>query len=164
MGEMAAGGMSRGDLLLLALVLAVGGAVNAAYLTWQWFAEAGSSWCDVGTYFSCSRVRDSAFSSVAGIPTATVGLVGFAVLAGLALVDLQGRARIGSFRTDSLLLAFAVAGALIGVGLSVIEVAVIGAVCLLCALGFALDVGILAIAIVLFRGRREGAIGSPSQG
>lgn len=127
------------------------GAGDAAYLTWEWYAAASSSWCDVG-YFSCSTVRNSAWAHVGPVPTAVVGVVGFLVLLGLAGMALRGRERLGPWTTDQWLLAFAAVGALIGVGLTIIEVFAIHAICLLCAFGFALDLGILGLAVMLQRG------------
>lgn len=154
---MASRGMSRGDLLLLALVLAIGGIADAAYLTWQWYAEAGASFCDVNAYFSCSEVRRSIFSSVAGVPTAVIGLAGFVILAALAGLAFSGRARVGSWRIEPIFLGFAVLGALVGAGLFLIEIFIIHAICLLCVIGFALDLGITGLAAVLLkRGSGQG--------
>jgi vitamin-K-epoxide reductase (warfarin-sensitive) len=151
-------GLSRGDLLLMALLLSLAGIGDAAYLTWQWYAAASSTVCDISSYFSCSRVRESVYSAVGGIPTATVGLVGFAVLAVLAFLALGGRDHLGRFRTDRLLLTFASIGVAVGAVLSAIEVFVIEAICLLCLLGFLLDLGVLGLAVVLVR-RRTAAPG-----
>ena len=86
--------LARGDLLLLVTVLAAVGTADAAYLTYEWYAAAGASWCDVSEYFSCTKVRESPWSAVGGIPTATVGLVGFLVLLGLAVLALRGHGAI----------------------------------------------------------------------
>lgn len=143
--------MSRGDLLLLALVLAAGGIADAAYLTWEWYAEAGASFCDVNAYFSCSEVRRSVFSSVAGVPTAAIGLAGFVILAVLAGLAFSGRPRLGRWQVEPIFLGFAILGALVGAGLFLIEVFIIHAICLLCGIGFVLDLGITGIAAALVR-------------
>ena len=70
--------MSRGDLLLLVAVLAVFGVVDAAYLTWEWYAAPSASFCDLNSYWSCSEVRNSPFASIGGVvPTSVIGLGGF---------------------------------------------------------------------------------------
>jgi len=148
---MAFGGLSRGDLLLLATLLAITGAADASYLTWQWYAEAGASWCDVNSYFSCSRVRESSFASIGGVPTAVIGVIGFLAVFVVATFLLLGRVRLGPFNLNRWLLVLASIGAAIGLGLTVIEVFVIQAVCLLCAVGFALDLGILGLALAIRR-------------
>jgi len=141
--------LSRGDRLLLVAALAGFGVLNAAYLMWQWYAAASDSWCDLDAYFSCTKVRDSPWSAIGGIPTATVGLAGFAVLVGLAGLALRGTERLGPWSLDRWLLLFALAGAAVGAGLTVVEVFVIQAICVLCVFGFALDLAILGLAVTL---------------
>ena len=141
-------GHARGDLLLLIAVLAAFGVVDAADLTYEWYAAGSASWCDVSSYFSCTKVRESPYAAVGGIPTATIGVVGFVLILLLAVMILKGLEVPGPWRAQRWLLALAVVGALIGLGLTVLEVAVIQAVCLLCALGFGLDLGILGLAVV----------------
>ena len=148
---MADAALSRGDHLLLLLVLCSAGIVVAGDLTLQWYQAEHATWCDVSSYFSCTRVRDSPYSAFAGIPTATVGLGGFALLAGLTVLALWGRARVGPWAIERWLVLLSVVGAIIGLGLSLVEVFVVQAVCILCTLAFGLDLSILAVASVLPR-------------
>ncbi len=148
---MARGGLSRGDRLLLVAVFAAAGAAVAAYLMWQWYAAVDSPWCSPNEFFNCDTVRKSAYAAVAGVPTATVGLGGFLILLALSVLGLMGWERLGLLSLDALLLAFASLGAAVGFILTLIEVFVIHAVCILCAAGFALDLGILGVAVVLRR-------------
>lgn len=152
---MAREGLSRGDWLLLAAILSAAGAAVSALLTWQWYTGQASGVCDVSPFWNCTIVRNSTWSSFAGIPTATAGLAGFVILLGLSVAALRGIDRLGPWSTDAWLLAFAVLGALIGLGLSLIEVFVISAVCIFCATGFALDLGVLGVAVVLRRQSRR---------
>lgn len=145
---------SRGDLLLLTAIFSAAGAAVAAYLAYEWYAAFNSSVCDINSYFSCRAVGQSSYASIAGVPTALVGLGGFVILLGLSLGAFRGVERIGLWSTDSWILLFASLGALVGLGLSYLEVFVIQAVCILCATGFALDLGILAVAAVLRRKSR----------
>ncbi|TLZ64916.1 MAG: hypothetical protein E6K13_00850 [Methanobacteriota archaeon] len=144
-------GLSRGDLLVLVALLATAGTVDAAYLTGEWYAAAGASFCDVGSYFSCSRVRESPFSAVGGVPTALIGVIGFGLILAVSTSLFLGRSRIGRMDLNRGLAVLAGIGAVIGLGLSLIEVFVIQAVCLLCAAGFALDLGILGLALAIQR-------------
>lgn len=143
--------LSRGDLLLLAAIFAAGGAAVAAYLTYEKLVSFASSFCDVNDYFNCTTVGGSAYAAIGGVPTATIGLAGFLVLLGLCVAAFRGTSRIGPWAVDFWILLFASLGALVGLGLTIIEIVVIHAVCLLCAAGFALDLGILATAVVLRR-------------
>lgn len=144
--------LSSGDALFLIVLLAVAGIVVSTYLTWQWYQAASSTWCDVSSYFSCSRVRESPYSAIGGIPTAVVGIVGFVLLLGFAVISFTGRTSVGPIPILRTLVLLATVGGAIGVALTVIEVALIGAVCILCAMGFGFDLGILVLAIVVHRG------------
>ncbi len=148
---MARSRLSRGDLLLLSAVLAIAGAGDAAYLTWMWYSEAGASWCDINAYLSCSAVGRSVFASFGGVPTAVIGLLGFALLASLAVLALRGRERIRGQRIEGAVLGVAILGAIIGTVLTILEVFVIQALCILCAFGFVLDLGVLGLAAALVR-------------
>lgn len=150
-----AGGFARGDVLLLIAVLAAFGVADAGYLTYQWYEAADSTWCDLDSYWSCSAVRESPWASVGGVPTAVVGVAGFAVLLVLAAVALRGTADIGRWPTDRWILLFGILGAAVGAGLTLVEVFIIRAICILCVIGFALDLGILGLAAVLVRARKE---------
>ena len=138
-------------MLLLVAVLAAFGIVVSVYLTYQWYEHATASWCDLDPFWSCTAVRNSPFAAVAGIPTANVGTVGFAVILVLGILGLRGVDRLGPLSVDRWLLLFAAAGALVGLGLTLIEIFVIQAVCLLCVIGFAIDLGILAPVVLWLR-------------
>ena len=150
---MAREGLSRGDLLLLIAVLSAFGIATSAYLAYQWYEAASSSWCDIDAFFSCSTVRESPYAAIGGVPTAFLGVGGFAILFALAGAGLRGRDPIGPWSVDRWLLLFALIGAGAGMGLTLIEIFVIQAICILCAIGFALDLGILAAAVALARDR-----------
>lgn len=135
--------LSRGDVLLLIAVLAAFGVADSVYLTYQWYEHANASWCDVDPFWSCTAVRNSGFSAVGGIPTANIGTIGFAAILVLAVLGLRGVERVGPWSIDRWLLVLALSGALVGLGLTFVELFVIQAVCLLCVLGFALDLFIL---------------------
>jgi len=143
--------MSRGDLLLLIAVLAGFGIVASAYLTWQWYEAASSSWCDLDDYFSCTRVRESPFAAFAGIPTAVVGVAGFVILLALSILALRGVERIRRTAVEVWVIAFAAVGVAIGTALTWVEVFVIQAICVLCVVGFALAIGILILALLVAR-------------
>ena len=137
---------SRGDRLLLIVVLAVAGLAVSAVLAGQWYQGASATWCDLSSYFSCSRVRESPYAAVGGVPTAFLGVTGFGILAALALLALRGRDRIGPWPVDRWIVAFGLIGAGLAAGLTAIEIFVIEALCILCLAGFLLDLAILATA------------------
>ncbi len=143
--------MSRGDRFLLIAVLAAVGIGDSAYLAWQWYESANAAWCDFGSFFSCSRVRESPYAAVDGIPTAWAGVVGFAILLALAIMALRGTERLGSWSVERWILRFAFLGAILGFLLTLVEVFVIQAICILCVIGFVLDLGVFGIAWLLTR-------------
>jgi uncharacterized membrane protein len=148
--------LSRADLLLLGALLSVAGIGDSAYLLWEKYVAATSQVCDINPFFNCTVVQTSPYSSFFGIPTALVGLLGFLVLLVLFVLAFRGTERIGPGSVDVWLILFATLGALVGVGLSFLEVFVIQAVCLFCVAGFGLDLGTLAIAVVLRRRAARG--------
>ena len=144
--------MSRGDLLLLVAVLAAFGIVDAAYLTYQWYEAAAHTWCDFDPFWNCTAVRTSIYASLGGVvPTALVGAAGFAILMVLAVLALRGVEKVGPWSVGRWLLAFAALGGILGVGLTLVEIFVIQAICILCLLGFILDLGILGVAVLAGR-------------
>ena len=140
--------LAAGDRLLLMAVLSAAGTAVALYLTWFFFQTTAGSWCDIDPFWNCTTVKDSVFASVGGIPTATVGVAGFAIMLALSVLPFRGVERIGPWTTDRWLLVFASLGALIGLGLTVIEIFVIHAICVLCMIGWFLDLGILGLAVM----------------
>jgi hypothetical protein len=50
------------------------------------------------------------------------------------------------------IIGFSMVGGAIGTGLTIIEIAIIQAVCVLCVIGFVLDLAILGIGVFLMRG------------
>lgn len=143
--------LSRGDLLLLVAILAAAGIGDAAYLAYEWYLPAGSQVCDINPFINCTTVRLSVYSSFLGVPTALYGLAGFAVLLALAILAFRGVERLGPWSVDRWLLVFASVGAALGLGLTALEVFVIHALCLFCAIGFAVDLAMLYVVAVPLR-------------
>src|SRR3989442_9842072 len=80
------------------------------------YEEVNSTWCELNSYFSCSRVRESPFAHIGPIPTAAVGLAGFVILLALAAMSLRGVERIWRWSPDPWLVGFAALGASLGAG------------------------------------------------
>lgn len=148
---MARARFSRGDLLLLSAILAAAGLAVSGFLTVQFYTGFGSGACTINLFWNCETVRNSPWSSFAGIPTAAAGLGGFVILLGLSILGLRGVDRIGPLPLDVWLLGFAILGALIGFGLTLVEIFIIGALCIFCLSGFVLDLGVLWAAFTIRR-------------
>lgn len=143
--------MTRGDLLLLIVVLSAFGVADSAYLMWQWYEAASAAWCDLDAFFSCTRVRESPWAAVGGVPTASIGVAGFAVLLALSVGLMTGRTSVGPWSTSTWLVVLAGLGVGIGAALTLVEVFVIQAICILCAFAFGIGLASFAAALPLAR-------------
>lgn len=59
---------------------AVAGLLLSVYLVYEDFAPAGERACDVGSLVSCSKVLDSEYSWLLGVPVAVFGVVSLVLL------------------------------------------------------------------------------------
>jgi vitamin-K-epoxide reductase (warfarin-sensitive) len=118
-------------LLTAIVILSSFGAIVATYGLWQHDAPVGSSICTLSEKISCDIVNKSPWSEVFGFPVAGIGLVGFAVLAALALraQGADGRER-HTFLTW--LFALSVVGFVVQAYLTYIEFWIIGVACPIC--------------------------------
>jgi uncharacterized membrane protein len=137
--------VTRGDRWLLSAALASLGLGLSSYLSWEWYASSSAPWCDLDAYFSCSAVRESAYSSLAGVPTAALGVGGFALLLTLSVLALRGFGALGPLRMEAWAAGVAAGGAVVGLALTSVEILLIQAVCILCLAAFALDLAILIV-------------------
>jgi uncharacterized membrane protein len=129
------GGTALEGRLRLALgAVAVAGLAVSGYLT-AVRASGGTPACAIAT--GCAQVQQSAYSEVAGVPVAVLGLLAYAVLLATAILAREA-ARIGGLFT-----------ALVGAGfsgwLTYVEIGIIDAVCLWCVVSASL----MAIAVAL---------------
>jgi protein-disulfide isomerase/uncharacterized membrane protein len=133
--------------LTIVLLLCLAGAVLAGSLLLQHHGESSAvvaGLCGEGGDTGCDRVNQSAWSTVAGVPWAAIGLVFYlSILAATSVALAAGdetRSTIGA-----VLLAILAAAVFIDVGLFVVQAARIGAFCKLCLLTYAVNVAALAV-------------------
>src|SRR3989442_14146374 len=107
------------------------------------YEEVNSTWCELNSYFSCSRVRESPFAHIGPIPTAAVGLAGFVILLALAAMSLRGVERIWRWSPDRWLVGLAALGASLGAGLTAGAVFLLHAACIPGGAQFALGPRVL---------------------
>jgi protein-disulfide isomerase len=138
--------MSRRTARIVAAALAAVGVVLAVLLTRQHAAaHAGlSSACNISEFVNCDRVATSAWSVFLGLPVATWGLLGYGLLAILALVGLAPGRPYDTWALGLLFLGSAVA-ACAAVVLAALSEFVIGALCLYCAGSWAVSIGLLVV-------------------
>ena len=101
--------------------VALAGAIVAGYLTWAHYDEAALV-CVAGG--GCETVQQSAYSEIAGIPVALLGLVSYAVVFGLVAWD-TSTARLAAAM-------IALVGLLFSLYLLALQLFVIDAVCAWC--------------------------------
>ncbi|MFH1099038.1 MAG: vitamin K epoxide reductase family protein [Candidatus Uhrbacteria bacterium] len=137
--------MPRPLFTAIAIMAAVGVFVSV-YGLWQHYAPAGSSFCNISAIISCDFVNQSAWSEIAGIPVAAIGIFGYLAIFALALA-----ARWESLANQRLLAALLLGLGSLGLVLQLIftyiELAIIGAICPIC---IASQIIIFVIAVIAF--------------
>jgi vitamin-K-epoxide reductase (warfarin-sensitive) len=138
-------------LMALVALLAVGGIVVSSVALEHHYGTSKTAFCDIGENFNCDIVNRSAYSSLAGIPVALIGMLGYAALVGLATVYRERR------ETPALLFLGALGGLAFALYLTYIEGWVLGAWCIVCLSSLALIAAITLVSGVLWlRSRKAG--------
>jgi uncharacterized membrane protein len=122
-------------------VLALLGLLVAAYMSAYKLGLIGTLACGVG---SCEIVQASRWAVFWGIPVALIGMLGYAVIMGIALLGLQPR-WFNSKRLANALFILATAGFVYSMYLTYLEKFVIHAWCLYCIAS-----GVIATLIWIF--------------
>jgi uncharacterized membrane protein len=136
-------------LMSVIAILAVCGIVVSSVSLQHHYAKSKTEFCDFGESFNCDIVNRSAYSEVLGIPVALIGMLGYAALAGLAILYRERR------EAPSLIFAGALAGLAFALYLTYIEGRVLGAWCIMCLSSLALISGIAVVAGVVWGKSRQ---------
>ncbi|GBC71704.1 hypothetical protein HRbin02_01492 [Candidatus Calditenuaceae archaeon HR02] len=96
--------------------------------------------CEIGSRFSCGTVIHSEYSRFMGIPIAYLGAVWFGAALALSLAAVAG------LRVGNILLYWSVLGVLGALALLLVEIFIIGSICLLCSFAHAAGAGVFAAA------------------
>lgn len=129
-GENTSGGISlRRSVYFTGLGLAGLGALDSAYLTYVKFAGAQAACGGIG---DCETVNNSAFSEIAGVPIAILGLAAYLAIIALFLLE---RSR-PAYAEHARLAAFGVTliGTIYSGWLTYVEVAILRAICPFCVI------------------------------
>ena len=144
----------RRKLSLAIAVLALAGAVVSSVSLTHHFSISATSYCDIGENFNCDIVNRSTYSTVAGIPVALIGTIGYVALVALTTV----------FRSkdETPLLVFigSLAGLAFALYLTYIEKYVLATWCILCLSSLVLIFAIAVLASVLMFAKCEQEIES----
>ena len=131
-------------LMSIVAILAVCGIAVSSVSLQHHYATSKTAYCDIGEAFNCDIVNRSEYSSILGIPVALIGMLGYAVLAGLAIVYRERR------DTPPLLLGGALAGLAFALYLTYIEGRVLGVWCILCLSSLALIASITVTSLLVW--------------
>jgi vitamin-K-epoxide reductase (warfarin-sensitive) len=136
--------LARNRIFFLSIaILSLAGVLVSAISLERHFASSESGFCDFNQKFNCDIVNRSEYSSIAGIPVASIGVFGYAALFVFATL---WRSRRGT-------LNWLLAAALIGLGfalyLTYIEAYVLETFCILCMTSLALILLIAALALAV---------------
>jgi len=121
-----------------AALSASGAAVSTYLLNPE--AVAGLGFCEIGSWLSCNTVLSSPYASILGVPTASYGVLWFAVAFLLSLFSLRIE------KAQTMLLAWSIVWLIAAATLTAVEVFLIRAVCLLCTTAHILGAGVFSSA------------------
>lgn len=127
-------------LLAIAIVAGVGITVSSVSLDHH-FHKSKTSYCDFGQSFNCDIVNRSEYSTIAGVPVALIGILGYVALLAFATFY---RAKA---ETPGILLAASLGGLTFALYLTYVEKFILGVWCILCLTSL---VAIFTIAVLSF--------------
>jgi uncharacterized membrane protein len=134
--------------LAIALLSILGIAVSGVSLDHH-FRTTKTSYCDFGQSFNCDIVNRSEYSTVAGVPVALIGVLGYATLL------LFATAYRSKAETPAILAITSFAGMGLAVYLTYIEKYVLFAWCILCLSSLATISAITLLCLLLLRQARS---------
>jgi uncharacterized membrane protein len=131
-------------LCLVIAILAILGIVVSSVSLTHHYRKSKTSFCDFGESFNCDIVNRSEYSTIAGVPVALIGILGYLALLAFATF----------YRDKAETPGILVVGSLGGLGfalyLSYVEKYVLFAWCILCLSSLALIFTITVLSILLF--------------
>jgi len=113
-------------------VLSLAGVGDSAVALQRHFAKSATTYCDFSQQFNCDIVNRSEYSTLAGIPVAAIGVVGYSALFVLATFW-KSRPE-----TPNRLLGAAIAGLAFALYLTYVEAYELMTWCILCLISLAL--------------------------
>ena len=122
---------SRRLFLTIAIFAVLGIAVSSVSLA-QHYSTSKTSFCDFGESFNCDIVNRSEYSTIAGVPVALIGILGYALL--LAFATLYRR----KAETPGILLLMSSVGLAFALYLTYVEKFILVVWCILCLSSLAL--------------------------
>jgi vitamin-K-epoxide reductase (warfarin-sensitive) len=134
---------ARRLLLSIAILALLGIAVSSVSLDHH-FRKSKTSYCDFGQTFNCDIVNRSEYSTVAGVPVALIGILGYVTLLAFATFYRE------KAETPGILLASSVAGFTFALYLTYVEKFILGVWCILCLTSLFAIFAIVVLSCILF--------------
>ena len=135
--------MTRRRLMQAIALVALAGVVVSSVSLYHHFRTSKTSFCNFGESFNCDIVNRSSYSTVARVPVALIGILGYLLILGLATIYRD------KAETPILLLIASTGGLGFALYLTYIEKFVLAAWCILCltSLALILSTAVLSAAI-----------------
>ena len=133
---------ARKLFLAIAILAVLGIAVSSVSLDHH-FRKSKTTYCDFGQSFNCDIVNRSEYSTVAGVPVALIGILGYAVLLAFATFYRE------KAETPGILVVGSVGGLGFALYLTYIEKYVLFAWCILCLTSLAVIFSITVLSVTL---------------
>jgi vitamin-K-epoxide reductase (warfarin-sensitive) len=134
---------ARRMFLIIAILAVLGIAVSSVSLDHH-YRKSKTSFCDFGESFNCDIVNRSEYSTLAGVPVALIGILGYVAL--LAFATLYRR----KAETPGILLFASGAGLCFALYLTYVEKFILGVWCILCLTSLATIAAITVCSALLF--------------
>ena len=135
---------ARKLFLAIAILAVLGIAVSSVSLDHH-FRKSQTTYCDFGQSFNCDIVNRSEYSTVAGVPVALIGILGYAVLLAFATFYRE------KAETPGILVVGSVGGLGFALYLTYIEKYVLFAWCILCLTSLAVIFSITVLSVALLK-------------
>lgn len=133
---------STKTLWRVSLGLSIVGLLLSIYLTVVRFADVSLLCTGVG---GCDAVQQSAYSAIAGIPVAVIGLLGYAAILAALILEVRGGS-LGEAMPYAVF-GFTMVGFLFSAYLTYLELAVIDAICPYCVASALLMTALFGLAV-----------------
>jgi uncharacterized membrane protein len=133
---------ARKLFLAIAILAVLGIAVSSVSLDHH-FRKSKTTYCDFGQSFNCDIVNRSEYSTVAGVPVALIGIMGYAALLAFATFYRE------KAETPGILVVGSVGGLGFALYLTYIEKYVLFAWCILCLTSLAVIFSITVLSVTL---------------
>jgi uncharacterized membrane protein len=134
---------ARKLFLAIAMLAIAGTAVSSVSLDHH-FRKSKTTYCDFGQSFNCDIVNRSEYSTVAGVPVALIGILGYVALLAFATFYRE------KAETPGILVLGSLVGLAFALYLTYIEKYVLFAWCILCLSSLAIIFSIAVLSAILF--------------